>query len=238
LTWNKNTGTTYYGVVNASSSYVSNTGRSVSPIVGYSLYPVFAYSFSGLDPENGDPRGLLNGEVSKDYRNLTRVPLDQLIHYGTALPPVYGSFRNEFGYNKWRLSFNLLFKSGHYFQKETIQYASLFNNWVTHSDYSMRWQKAGDEAFTSVPSMIYPANSVRDQFYANSEPNILKGDLIRLNDLQLMYSFHVANKYKIEAYANGQNLGLIWRSAKTDLDPDYSFVPKNRIYSIGVNINF
>lgn len=238
LTWNKNTVTTYYGVVNASSSYVSNTGRSVSPIVGYSLYPVFAYSFSGLDPENGDPRGLLNGEVSKDYRNLTRVPLDQLIHYGTALPPVYGSFRNEFGYNKWRLSFNLLFKSGHYFQKETIQYASLFNNWVTHSDYSMRWQKAGDEAFTSVPSMIYPANSVRDQFYANSEPNILKGDLIRLNDLQLMYSFHVADKYKIEAYANGQNLGLIWRSAKTDLDPDYSFVPKNRIYSIGVNINF
>src|SRR5690606_33853019 len=106
---------------------------------------------------------------------------------GTALPPYYGSFMQEFTWKNVRLSFLLSYKFGHYFQKSTISYSSLFSSWSGHSDYERRWQKPGDEQHTDVPSMVYPLASNRDRFYASSSANILDGALLRLQDIGLDY---------------------------------------------------
>ena len=34
-----------------------------------------------------------------------------------------------------------------------------------NTEFAQRWQKPGDELKTNVPSVIYPANSLRDNFY-------------------------------------------------------------------------
>ncbi|MGJ1536301.1 SusC/RagA family TonB-linked outer membrane protein [Sphingobacterium multivorum] len=240
VSWNTNRLISYYGTPMVSSQYVTNTGRSMNPIQDYSLYPVFAYKFSGLDPASGDPIGSLGGEESKSYAQLLNPPLSELHYFGTGLPPWYGSFRNAFRYRDLGLSFNLQFKAGHYFQKETIMYTNLFNSWVSHADYERRWQQPGDEKITTVPSMVYPANSSRDRFYASSEPNIQKGDLVRLQDIQLSYALKLgkSRQRKLNLYMNVYNVGLLWKAADTALDPDYSFMPPSRTYTVGANLNF
>src|SRR5690606_40592809 len=110
-------------------------------------------------------------------------------YYGTALPPYYGSFIQELCYRRFSLSFLLSFKWGHYFQKNTINYKTLFDGWIGHHDYERRWQQPGDETSTTIPSMTYPAVSNRDRFYAASEPNIVRGDLLRLQDISLSYAW-------------------------------------------------
>ncbi|MCW8310844.1 SusC/RagA family TonB-linked outer membrane protein [Sphingobacterium sp. InxBP1] len=241
FSYNKNHVNVYNGGKYTSQALVANSGTASRPLEGYSLYPVFAYKFDGLDPQTGDPFGVLNGEASKDYSKLLNVPHQELIYYGSGLPLFYGSFRHALHYKEFGLSFNILYKGGHYFQKSTIMYANLFNSWTTHADYALRWQRPGDELQTTVPSLVYPANSSRDSFYANAEPNILRGDLIRLQDLQLSYDLKSKNlRYftNMRLYLNAYNLGILWKRANTPLDPDYSFMPPSRMYSIGVHVQF
>src|SRR5690606_8201395 len=143
----------------------------------------------GLDPATGDPMGVYMGAHSMDYSRLLNDSLQNLVYHGTALPPYYGFWRGNVSWRRFELSFNISYKLGHYFQKETINYYSLFNSWNGHGDYTLRWQHPGDEKRTTVPSMVYPANSNRDMFYTRSEANIERGDLVRLQDLRVAYSF-------------------------------------------------
>lgn len=241
FSYNKNNVDTYNGGKYTSPALVANSGTVNRPMEGYSLYPVFAYKFDGLDAQTGDPLGVLNKETSKDYSKLLNVPNQELHYYGSGLPLFYGSFRHALQYKNFGFSFNILYKGGHYFQKSTIMYANLFNSWTTHADYELRWQQPGDELKTTVPSLAYPANSSRDNFYANAEPNILRGDLIRLQDVQFSYDLKIKNMSYLKhmrLYLNAYNLGILWKKANTPLDPDYSFMPPARTYSVGLNMQF
>ena len=67
-----------------------------------------------------------------------------------------------------------------------------------HPDFSKRWQNPGDENTTTVPSMIYPVNDTyRDDFYANSSANVLKGDNIRIQYIRFGYSIRRADLKKL-----------------------------------------
>jgi hypothetical protein len=74
--------------------------------------------------------------------------------------------------------------------------------------------------------MIYPNNSYRDQFYANSDATIEKGDFVRIQDINVSYSpsLIALGNYKLKNpvfYVNCNNLGIIWRANKIGVDPDY-----------------
>ncbi|QRY59775.1 SusC/RagA family TonB-linked outer membrane protein [Sphingobacterium siyangense] len=231
----------FYGTIVAGSSYAVNTGRTINPVLDKEIYPVFAYYFEGLDPANGDPQGRYKGEVSKEYNRMVLDSVQNLRYYGTALPPYYGSFIQELNWKNFTCTMLFSYKFGHYFQKETISYNSLFNSWSGHSDYQQRWQQPGDEAHTTVPSMVYPAVSARDRFYGAAEPNIQKGDLIRLQDIALNYGFKTKiGKYQINAniYLKANNIGLLWRANRFGLDPDYYDLPPARRYAFGLNVKF
>lgn len=238
FTANKDKVDRYYGGRWRALSFTANTGRNLSPIEGKALYPVFSYRFAGLDPANGDPQGYLNGQVAKDYTKMLADSMQFLNYHGTALPPYYGSLNQTFSWRSWQLSINIACKFGHFFQKETIRYLDLFNGWRTHGDYAARWQQQGDEDRTTVPSMSYPANTNRDNFYAYSEANIGKGNMIRLQDIGLHYQCLLMHKYAMQLYASTNNIALLWKANKWGIDPDFNNTPPPRNYSLGLSVHF
>jgi hypothetical protein len=224
--------------------FISGT---ITPIVGRPLYSILALRWEGLNPTNGDPQGLYQGKASNDYGNiLNSDSLQDLRYKGAVSPTVFGSWRNTFHYKEWEFSFNILYKLGYVFRRNSIFYYSVFfGTSKGTTDYERRWQKAGDEKWTNVPSLpTPPGDPNRDAFYQNSEVLVERGDHVRLQDVQLSYnivkSVHPklpVQNIKVYLYAN--NLGILWRANHSGIDPDYvSDIPTPRSLAVGVKIDY
>ncbi len=221
--------------------YVSG-GGGITPREGADPYQILTYRFAGLDGQTGDPMGYVNGALSKDYNKLlSPASINELVEKGTNRPPFYGSVINNITWKGFSLSANISYKFGFYLVKPTINYVDFFNTWAQNDDYARRWQKPGDEALTTVPSMTYPANSNRDRFYQNSDATVIKGDIIKLQDIKLNYEFRPIKVgsttiKQLNLFFYATNLGVVWRANKDKIDPDapggYS-VPK--MYAIGIH---
>lgn len=230
----------FYGTLAATDYYTGAGGKLMNPLQDRSLYPVFSYRFEGLSAEEGDPIGIMEGEKSTDYAALIKDSLYNTTYHGTGLAPNYGFFSPKVSWKAFDLSLNFMYKFGAFFLKETIRYNALFNNGQSHRDYEKRWRNPGDEARTKVPSMVYPANSARDVFYAQSEANVRRSDLIRLNDVKVSYNFNVSRIGNIEGqlYAMANNIALLWTHNKDGIDPDFTYMPQAANYSLGLSVKF
>ena len=229
--------------------FVSGSGLFISPIKGHSPYEIYSYPFAGLDPATGDPQGYLGKIVSKAYYDIIYQSIDTAnLISKQALPPFWGYFNNTFSYKGLTISASISYRFGYYFTKRAISYNDLYYFGITSPDFSKRWQKPGDESKTTVPSMIYPPDSYRDQFYAGSSANLLRGDNVRLDFVRISYDF-VRNTHhqrfrvpNIQIYVYANNLGFIWRANKEKLDPDYgvlhSAFPETRSIAAGLKLNF
>lgn len=215
------------------------------PAVGFPLNSLFSHRFGGLDPANGDPLGYDgHGNSSKDYVRLLRPEkVEELVFNGSLIPQFFGAFRNDFSYKNLSVSVNITFRADYVFRRKTIWYSALLtpNAIPEHGDFARRWREIGDELFTSVPSMSYPANSMRDQFYANSEATVERGDHIRIQDVNLSYALKgghrsLFDQLKFTLYAS--NLGILWKANRAGLDPDHLLNPLQRTLAIGFNANF
>ncbi|MDR6782740.1 TonB-linked SusC/RagA family outer membrane protein [Pedobacter africanus] len=225
---------------------IGRTPSGYAPVVGRPLFSVYSYPWAGLDPNTGQPRGYLNGDPSSQYSQITSYlsqdPANNLIFNGNALAPYFGALRNTFDYKGIELSFNITYRFGYYFRSNTIMYSALYT-YFDHGDFYRRWQKPGDELITNVPAMRYPADLQADDYYRFSEAMISKGDHIRLQDLTLAYNFRgvALQKLKIKnlklfAYAN--NLGILWRANKVNMDPDFPTMKPARTLAFGINCGF
>jgi TonB-linked SusC/RagA family outer membrane protein len=240
---------TSYDVKATSQAYAQggdNMSSGALPMVGRPLMSVYAYRFGGLDPENGNPIGFLNGATSQEYNNIiTSTQPEDLIYFGPARPTLFGSVRNQFSYKGFSLSAMLNFRSGYYFRRNSIRYGLNQGLSFQHGDYGLRWQQPGDEKHTSVPSLPSTGLVTRDNVYILSEALVEKADHIRLRDVQFSYDFtkRLLGKMplrNLQFYVYADNLGIIWKASKTSLDPDYAFstfVP-SRTLSIGVKADF
>jgi TonB-linked SusC/RagA family outer membrane protein len=238
--YNNNKVTKYISATASPSSIYVASAFLPNPIVGRPAYGVYSYNWGGLDPQNGDPMGYLNGQSSKNYTALVNVPISDLHFSGSALPLYFGSLRNTVSWNGLSVSFNIIYKFDYYFLRPSISYQSLFSGTVGHSDFSRRWQNHGDELITNVPSMVYPNNSNRDAFYTHSSTLISRGDQIRLQDIMLSYSppKRLAFFKGLKLYANISNIGLIWTANEQHIDPDYLNYPQVHTVAIGISGNF
>ncbi|HVT83991.1 MAG TPA: SusC/RagA family TonB-linked outer membrane protein [Chitinophagaceae bacterium] len=217
------------------------TGYSISPIEGKDPYALISYKWAGLDPQTGDPIGFVSGVQSKNYSGIVATDSwDDLVVKGTTRPPLFGNLLNTFSWKRFSISANISYRFHYYFRRNTIMYSSLFSSWIGNSDYDKRWQAPGDEKNTSVPSMVYPANSNRDRFYAFSEATVEKGDLVRLQDINISWTIE---KLKIknvtvknlQLYSYISNLGIIWKANKAGIDPDYGgSIPPPKSFSFGI----
>jgi TonB-linked SusC/RagA family outer membrane protein len=227
---------------------ISGSGINITARPGISPYAIFSYPFAGLDPLTGDPKGYLGKETSVDYQGIANQKYDtsNLIYHGSAIPTYFGNFNNSFSYKGIDLLISITYRFGYYFRKKTISYYDLYQTGDQHPDFSKRWKKAGDEEHTTVPSMIYPLQDQRrDDFYAYSSVNVLKGDNIRLQNIRIAYDLSnlIARRSlpSIKLYTTVENLGIIWRANKEDLDPDYdtgnTAYPVPRRYAIGLKLD-
>ena len=228
------------------------TGISSNPMEGKSWSAVYAYKWNGLSPSTGDPQGYVGGATSTDFSKLISPATTADISYmGNGRPTHFGSLRNTFSYRHISLSCNIMYELGYYYRRSSVSYASMFsgslaygNMNLTNADVAKRWQKPGDELVTNVPSMLYPGNASRDEFYNYSETLVEKGDHIRLRDIQLSYDLSFTNQKnnpvknaKVYLYAN--NIGILWRANKSHTDPDaVTGLPAPLTISAGVNIDF
>jgi len=217
-------------------------GGNILPVAGQNPYNVISYKCGGLNADNGNPIGYLNKNISEDYSSIiASATWDDLVISGSAVPVYYGAVRNTFSYHHFALSFNITFKGGYYFRKSTINYTNLYGSWIGNGDFEKRWQKPGDEKHTRVPSMIYPADYYRDLFYQESEATVEKGDVIRLQDINVIYDLsprHTIKSPVFHIYFNVNNPGIIWRANKDGIDPDVNNnVPVPPVLSLGCKID-
>ena len=226
------------------SAYVGY-GYSITPLEGYHPYALFSYRWGGLDGASGNPVGLTGGQKSMDYAALANRPLfEDLVYHGSTRPAFFGNLLSSFTWKGIGLSANFSYKLGYYFRGNTISYSNLFNAWAAHRDYEKRWQKPGDEAFTTIPSLVYPADANRDRFYAFSEATVERGDHIRLQDVNLSYSPPVRQGRRTllkgaRLYLYASNLGILWRANKRNVDPDYgTALPAPFSLAAGIKTDF
>lgn len=222
------------------SFFVSAGGLKLAP--EKSPYPLFSYAWSGLNPDNGNPRGNINGEPSENYSAIINgTDLNMLVYHGSSRPQYFGAFRNNFRWNDFSVYFNFLYQGGYYFRSKSIQYGLLYESWLGHGDFSKRWQAPGDEKETNVPSLQYPlVSSQRDDFYRYSEATVYRADHIRLQDIGLTYrlrSRHMKFLADPQIYALASNLGIVWRKNKGNKDPEADSAIRQR-HTLSFGIRF
>lgn len=236
---------TDYYIANQSGNNFVSSGTTINPFVGKPVYSVFAYRWAGLSATTGDPLGYWADTVSSNYSLLTGsgVTVADLAYKGQATPVFHGSFRNTLTWKGISCTISFLFKMGHVFRRESFNYGTFFSTGQGHSDFAYRWQKPGDEQFTDVPSLVYPAVTRRDQFYNSSEILVENAGLIRLQFITFGYNFPASllTKLKLDQlsfYATGSGLGLVWRANKKGLDPEYPGLSQPKSFSLGLRLSF
>lgn len=242
--YNKEKVTVYDTALTDAPSIIQSSDRNsnfIAPIVGKPLFSIYSYRWAGLDGETGDPMGIVDNKITKDYEAIVNTKFTDLVFHGSARPVFFGSFTNTIGHQRVSLYVNISYRLGYYFRASTINYQALYATGAMHRDLEKRWQKPGDETHTSVPSMPEPGTaSPRDAFYAFSEKNVHRADNIRLDDVKLTYEFKKFKLGKVSfnsfgVYVQGTNLGIIWKANKIGRDPDYpETFPVSRILAVGL----
>ncbi|TKT85999.1 SusC/RagA family TonB-linked outer membrane protein [Dyadobacter frigoris] len=249
--WNSNLFFSYvsekvidYPVKTSPNIYItSGAGAGTYPLEGRPMYAFYSYKWAGLDPNTGDPMGVLEGQPSNNYsRIIAGTTTESMIYSGPARPAVFGAFRNSFSWKNISLSINMSYRLGYYFRRSSVSYNSVLRGQGGHADYTRRWQRPGDELSTNVPSIPPAINTSRNTFYLFSSTLMEKGDHARFQDLNLSYNI-LKSQWKqmpfshMQLYLYANNLGLIWKSNNSGLDPDYPDGPPQMTLAFGVKID-
>ncbi|WP_158643996.1 SusC/RagA family TonB-linked outer membrane protein [Pseudobacter ginsenosidimutans] len=194
--------------------------------IGYDPYSIISFRSAGLDPQTGDPMGLVNGKPSRDYQAINDQPVDSAIQiHGSSVPRIHGYFNNLFTYRNFHLLVGIQFKLKYYYQRDALNYGNILRSGLLHTDYLKRWKQPGDEKTTTVPSQIYPASTDRDFFYTNSSVNIQPADNIQFSNIQFGYTWEPQKNLKkimraLTMNVNLENLGFLWLANDEKTDPN------------------
>ena len=235
----------YYNITGAGLYGLISGGDMISPVEGWPLYAIAAYKWGGLDA-NGNPQGYLNVELSTNYNAMAAEAATtgaNLQYMGNASPLYFGSFINTVKWKNLSLSINVNYKLGYQVRKPAISYDQLINYGVGHKDFANRWQKAGDELKTNIPSFSYPNIANRDAFYHNAAINTMSGSHLRLDYIKLSYGLSTAQwKFpfrELTMFTAVQNAGILWRANPYGYDPDYArVIPPTRQFTFGLRASF
>ncbi|WPR75230.1 SusC/RagA family TonB-linked outer membrane protein [Algoriphagus sp. NG3] len=233
---------TNYGYSTSASNYLLTGG--INPFEGRPLFGVYGYAWVGLNPENGNPIGLIDGQPSEDYRMIINSATpESLVYAGPGRPVNFGSLRNTLNWRGFEVSLNVTFRLGYYYRRSSVNYNSIYQGAFDHGDFELRWMQEGDEMKTQIPSMPGAQDSFRNTFFLGSESLIEKGDHIRLQDVKLSYSFNAMKSAgqslrNLSLYTYANNLGILWKASKDELDPDFRTAKPLKSISFGLRWNF
>ncbi|MBN8836338.1 MAG: SusC/RagA family TonB-linked outer membrane protein [Sphingobacteriia bacterium] len=263
VSWTTNAGWSYaktiikdvLNLISYKTSVFNSYALNAAP--GRIAYGISSYRWAGLDPATGDPQGYYKGQVSKDYTSILNDSIQNQVFHGSALPLHSIFIKNNISWKGFTVSLNITGRFDYYFRESALNlnYSDQAGGTNYLADYYHRWQKSGDEVFTSVPSMSYPspANAAdRNTFYQFAAIHVKRGDNIRLQDIRLSYLWDNKNNKRIPVqsvqfffYPNNLNW-ILWRAESSPYDPDYSggglnggiSIPTPKTWTGGITINF
>jgi TonB-dependent starch-binding outer membrane protein SusC len=217
--------------------------------VGSDIQSVYARSWAGVDPANGDPLWWKDSTMTEKTNNYnTALRFIQ----GSASPKYFGGFSNTFSYEGFELSAQFNYSIG---GKVSDAWGGFLLSDGTNPNFNRskaqlaRWQKAGD--ITDVPKYIH--NSARNS-NANSTRYLYDGDYVRLRDITFAYTLRKKIMDKIPGnpissmkfYVRGSNLWTWVKDKRVYFDPenngvnglnDLQILPTKTILG-GINITF
>lgn len=222
------------------------------PREGESLNTLYTLPWYGLNGETGRVN-LPDDAEGKTYRAYyEKYPLEQMQVAGVTRAPYFGSWLHQMRYKNFSLGFHLLWKAGHIWRRESMLpgYEYLSSGYY-HQDIERRWKAPGDELKTNVPAAVgYTSSTASDSYYEGqvykySDALIVKGDYIRLQNVQLGYEWKGNSKTKttlssLRMLLNLRNVGLLWKANKHGIDPEYQGgdFPNPRMTSISLQASF
>ncbi len=251
-----------YSVITTTSSFLFSKLNPIintasyrvggSIMAGYSMRPLFAYQFAGLDTL-GDPQIYINN--GKDISKKPGAALvDDVVYKGTTQPRYMGSISNTISYKGLSLMANIIYSGGAVMRRSvnTFYTGVLANRQgFQNANYRVwfldRWKKPGDEQFTNTPSFVASEDvsySRRDVYYfVNGDLNVISSAYAKLRDITLTYSLRA----KALEFLKMQGLSIYGRS-----QPTFCCGPpiKKALiqiaragqgrhgYALGVNVNF
>jgi hypothetical protein len=225
--------------------------------VGHSIYDYWLISYVGVDPANGDalyeldskypynegypyeyPDKTING--LKYTTSASRAKYD---YQGSAIPDLYGSWRNDVRYKNFSLDVLCTYQIGGLTYDGV--YAGMMSPVFGQSmakDIEGRWQQTGDQ--TNVPRLDYGRTG---DFYSASNRWLISATSLTVNNVNLGYTFDpsvvkklrmaglqtyvsVENVYQFSA-RHGMNVLQSFNGTTGDV-----FLPR-RVYSLGVIAN-
>lgn len=226
----------------ASSAYAQQAISGGVYFTGSNLSTLYAYKWAGLDPLTGAARVYINGVPNNSTASVAiNSSVSNLKEIGSAVPVYYGNFGHTVQYKGIGLYANLIYKLGYYQRRPA---SSLFlNASMQGAEYAQRWQQPGDEQHTNVPSMDYArivAIPTNDIIYQYADINTYKADNIRLQEVNLSYTFTKKLKYvkAINVYVNMPLNVIVWKANKLGLDPDVYDFPVPKTYTLGFSTRF
>jgi len=222
-------------------------------VTGYPVDNLFVYHWAGLDNTGHSQIYNASGTVLTS-RGTTQVKPGDLIYAGRTTPPYFGGYFNTVRYKDLSLLVNVSYMFGHKFLMQNIDASKYptfgaFSGLISSNKALVnRWEKPGDEAFTSVPGLLNPdANSVN--WYSGADINVRDAGNIRLQQVALNYTLPKAllkGMPFIKALNFGftvSNLGVLWVANKEGIDPlyqntdSYTNLPPSRNYVFNLNLS-
>lgn len=258
FSYNKNKLVSYATALSFLSNGPDAKAATSNYFVGYSMSPLFAYRYAGLD-NSGDPQIYLkDGTISKSPAAAT---MDDIVYQGTQTPVFNGGLTNNFRYKNYSLAVNMIYNMGHVMRKDIN---TVYNSRITARQGSFtgnlnayfpdRWKQPGDESFTDIPRYIageFPLLSNRKlEYYTLADRNVVSASYIKIRDITFSYDLpgtmlQRAGISSVNLYLQATNF-MVWKANDFDIDPEYHLLyngtrqlpPFKHTYSFGANIMF
>ena len=167
--------------------------------VGHSIYDYWLISYKGVDAANGDalyeldPKYTYNEGAPYEYpdktingvKYTTAASRAKYDYHGSAIPDLYGSWKNEFRYKNFSLDMLFTYQIG------GLNYDGVYAGLMSptfgqsiHNDIKGRWKQTGDQ--TDIPRLDYGRTA---DFYSASSRWLTSATSLTVNNINVGYSF-------------------------------------------------
>ncbi len=197
--------------------------------VGHDFLTYYLPQWAGVNPQTGAPQWYTDNTPGKILTGDVDSANFALNDKYSASPKIFGALTNTFSYKGLSLDIQFNYNFGNYLydtwgfiNESEGAFLSAYNQTTRELQ---AWQKPGDK--TDIPAIVFGGNN---SSYAQSTRYLLKGDYIRLRNLQLNYSLpkkllDKMHMYSLSIYVRGTNL---WT---TGTDKNLPYDPESGIYS-------
>ncbi|MCQ2135398.1 MAG: SusC/RagA family TonB-linked outer membrane protein [Bacteroidales bacterium] len=208
---------------------------------GYPVRSLFSIPYVGLNDE-----GLPMFKTASGSTTVTEIyfqnydtgngELDYLKYEGSVDPTDFGSIRNEFRWNGFRLNVFITYSAGNVIRLNPVFAASYSDLTAMTREFKNRWAVPGDEKYTNIPVIASKRTSQRYgsalqyaySAYNYSTARVAKGDFVRLKEISLTYDFPAAwaSKLAMKTLAlkfQATNICLLYADRKLNgQDPEFA----------------